>query len=47
MHPISAPRRTVYLPKMALHLRDHKLPSGSCLADGLGRWVSIVVVTNI
>ena len=45
--PISALRRSVYLPKAATSVRDRKLQSGSHLADGLGRWVSFVVVTNI
>jgi len=30
-----------------MRIRDHKLPPGSRLADGLGRWVSIVAVTSL
>ena len=37
--PISALKRSAYLPKTATSVRDSKLPSGSRLENGLGRWV--------
>ena len=45
-HPHISTQEVVYRPKTATSALDRKLPSGSRLDNGLGRWVNTVVVTN-
>jgi len=46
-HPHISTQQVSIPPKMTTIVRDRKLSSGSRLENGIGRWVSTVVLTNV